>query len=200
MRFLAMLVSAAALASVASVLAVDAPTPPGWEARVLPPFGLHWGETPERMERLLGGAKATIEKRTKKGDAEIWETVGLVQTGLKHVNFEFQKGLLTRVTLFYENSEWGGDKYVSFFGEVAKRIAEKHGEPSRQVTEATPTALKGEEDGMLKRREAAWSRDDTGLRLVYLQSKDAPPSWSLRVEYTGTASAEAPAVKAPVTR
>ena len=38
-----------------------------------PPFGLHWGETEERLERLLKGAKATIVQRKIVEGREAWD-------------------------------------------------------------------------------------------------------------------------------
>jgi hypothetical protein len=197
LRHLTSIVAATVLASLAHGVAAEQSAPAAAEAKIPPPFGLKWGETSERLERLLTGAKATIEKRTKKEEAEIWEVVGLVQTGLKTTVFEFHKGALTRVSLVYERTEWAPNEYLKFYGEIRSRIAQKYQEPVREITEASPEAGKAEEDGKLKLREAAWTRDDTGIRLVYLQSKGEAPTGTLTVDYTGAPPAEGPAAKAP---
>src|SRR5688572_10594114 len=58
-----------------------------------PPFGLTWGESMDKLERLLNGAKAKIvDRRMVAGDREAWEVEGLVQTGLRRTIFYFRRG------------------------------------------------------------------------------------------------------------
>src|SRR4051812_5850098 len=85
--------------------AAEVPTPETPQ-EVKPPFGLTWGETAERIEKLLEGVKAKIVSRTRKDGDEVFEVEGLVQTGLKRTLFVFRDARLQAVTLEYQRPEW----------------------------------------------------------------------------------------------
>jgi len=87
-----------------------------------PPFGLRWGETSQRLERLLVGAKATIVDRHLVDGKEAWEVEGLVQTGLKRTVFYFHRGELIEVELQYQQEGWDDTRYTTLLNDVRKRL------------------------------------------------------------------------------
>src|SRR5688572_30109616 len=93
---------------------------------IKPPFGLIWGETPERLERLLKNAKATIvEKRKAEGDRDAWHVEGLVQTGLKRTVFYFRPSGLCEVELQYQRQDWDQAKYDEYMGQIRRSIEKR---------------------------------------------------------------------------
>ena len=112
-------------------------TPSARAEELLPPFGLRWGETAERLERLLRGAKANIvERRTVEG-REAWEVEGLIQTGLKRTVFYFLRGELVEVELQYQKDDWIDAQYDSFTGAPwGTRFSGSSGPPARSASKA----------------------------------------------------------------
>ena len=67
-----------------------------------PPFGLRWGETASRLERLLAGAKATIVDKRLDDGKEAWDVEGLLQAGLKRTVFYFHRAAFS--SIFAQNA------------------------------------------------------------------------------------------------
>jgi hypothetical protein len=165
---------------VAFVLLVCAPR--AWTAdEINPPFGLRWGETAERMERLLRGAKASIVDRRMVEDREAWDVEGLVQTGLKRTVFYFHKGELVEVELQYQRDEWDESKYDGFMGDVRRKIQQRYGEGQliTNRTEKEPsTDLKQKLIGY------KWNQNNTAIELVYFAADNGSQSFrTLSVHY-----------------
>src|SRR4051794_4833979 len=96
---------------------------------IRPPFGLVWGETSPRLERLLKNAKAEIkDKRTVQGGLVAWDVDGLVQTGLKRTIFYFRGDELSEVELIYSREDWDQRKYDEFMGQVRQAIQRRYGD------------------------------------------------------------------------
>ena len=72
-----------------------------------PPFGLQWGESGERLTKLLQGAKAQIVEKHMVADREAWTVEGLLQQGLKRTVFYFRNNALVEVELQYQSPDWG---------------------------------------------------------------------------------------------
>ncbi|MGA3170493.1 MAG: hypothetical protein ABSE62_05715 [Chthoniobacteraceae bacterium] len=96
--------------------------------QINPPFGLEWGESADRLERLLKGAKADIVDRHDVGDGrQAWTVEGLIQTGLRRTVFYFRDGELVEVELQYQSPDWDVAKYDDFMAQVRRRIEQKFG-------------------------------------------------------------------------
>jgi hypothetical protein len=135
---------------------------------IKPPFGLNWGETTERMERLLRGAKATIvDRRETEKDQEAWDVEGLVQQGLKRTVFYFHRGELVGVELQYQRDDWDEAKYGDFMGQVRRRIEQRYG-PGQQIVRRT------EPDGLAIETLVGyeWNLNNTSISLIYFGAKD----------------------------
>ena len=146
-----------------------------------PPFGLHWGETAERMERLLHGAKATVVDRHLVDGKEAWEVEGLLQAGLKRTVFYFHRGELVEVELQYQQDQWDDAKYDGFMGDVRKRLEQKYGEGqciARRTEQDPPT------DIMQKLIGYKWNLNNSAIELIYFAATDATNAWrTLSVHY-----------------
>jgi hypothetical protein len=148
---------------------------------ISPPFGLRWGETAERMQRLLTGAKATVvDRRTVEG-REAWDVEGLIQTGLKRTVFYFQRGELVEVELQYQKEDWSDAQYDSFMGDVRKRLEQKYGEGQlvAKRTEQEPST-----DVTKKIVGYKWNQNNTAIELVYFAATNASQAFrTLSVHY-----------------
>jgi hypothetical protein len=94
---------------------------------IAPPFGLRWGETPDRLEKLLTGAKADIIERREVEGRIAWTVEGILQQGLKRTVFYFKNDALVEVELQYENPDWDTVKYDEFMGQVRRKVEAKFG-------------------------------------------------------------------------
>ena len=135
-----------------------------------PPFGLRWGETAERMERLLRGAKATVVERRLVDGREAWDVEGLIQTGLKRTVFYFTKGELVEVELQYQREEWDDSKYDGFMGDVRRKIQQRYGD-GQLITNRT------EQEPATDIRKTLigykWNHNNTAIELVYFAAMNS---------------------------
>jgi hypothetical protein len=146
-----------------------------------PPFGLRWGETADRMERLLQGAKATIVDRRLVDGREAWDVEGLIQTGLRRTVFYFQHAQLVEVELQYQKEDWNDEQYDNFMGDVRKRLEQKYGEGQlvAKRTEQEPST-----DIMKKIVGYKWNQNNTAIELVYFAATNASKAFrTLSVHY-----------------
>lgn len=142
-----------------------------------PPFGLRWGETAQRLERLLAGAKATIVDRHLVDGKEAWDVEGLVQAGLKRTVFYFHRGELIEVELQYQQEGWDDARYTGLMAEVRKRLEQKYGEGQliARRTEQAP-----ESDVTQKLIGYKWNQNNTAIELVYFAAVNVTGSQSYR--------------------
>lgn len=135
---------------------------------IKPPFGLNWGETADRLDRLLKGAKATVvARRMVDGNREAWEVEGLVQTGLRRTLFYFRGGELVEVELQYQREDWDEAKYDDFMGQVRRRIEQRYGAGQQLIR-------KTEVEGTVTQTIVGWewNLNNTALDLIYYSALD----------------------------
>jgi len=146
-----------------------------------PPFGLHWGESSERLERLLSGAKATIVDRHLVDGKEAWDVEGLLQTGLRRTVFYFHRGELIEVELQYQQEGWDDNRYTSLMNDVKKRLEQKYGD-GQLVARRTDQAP--ESDVTEKLIGYKWNQNNTAIELVYFAAANTTQSYrTLSVHY-----------------
>jgi hypothetical protein len=146
-----------------------------------PPFGLHWGETAQRLEKLLGGAKAKIVDRRLVDGKEAWDVEGLLQNGLKRTVFYFHRGELVEVELQYQQDGWDDARYASLMEDVRKRLEQKYGDGQliARRTEQAP-----ESDVTQKIVGYKWNQNNTAIELVYFAAANNSQSFrTLSVHY-----------------
>ena len=131
---------------------------------ISPPFGLRWGESSQKLEHLLAGAKATIVDRHLVDGKEAWDVEGLLQTGLRRTIFYFHRGELVEVELQYQQEGWDDERYTNLMTEVRKRLEQKYGEGQliARRTEQAP-----ESDVTQKLIGYKWNQNNTAIELVY---------------------------------
>ena len=133
---------------------------------IKPPFNLRWGETAERMERLLKGAKATIVARRSVEGREAWDVEGLVQAGLKRTVFYFVGGELVEVELQYQKPDWDEAKYDGFMGDVRRRLEQRYGQGQLMSRKKEP-----EGDVMQTIVGWKWNQNNTAIELIYFAAQ-----------------------------
>jgi hypothetical protein len=146
-----------------------------------PPFGLRWGETAARLERLLGGAKATIVDRHLVDGKEAWDVEGLLQIGLKRTVFYFHRGELIEVELQYQQEGWDDNRYTTLMNDVRKRLEQKYGDGQliARRTEQAPDS-----DVTQKIIGYKWNQNNTAIELVYFAATTNTQSYrTLSVHY-----------------
>jgi hypothetical protein len=146
-----------------------------------PPFGLRWGETAERMLRLLQGAKATVVERRMVEGREAWDVEGLIQPGLKRTVFYFLKNELVEVELQYQKEGWTDSQYDGFLGDVRKRLEQKYGEGQLMAkrTEQEPTT-----NVTQKLVGYKWNQNNAAIELIYFAAtKEGQAFRTLSVHY-----------------
>ena len=138
------------------------------QGEIMPPFGLEWGESTERMERLVAGAKAKVASRREVNGRTVWAVEGLKQENLKATRFYFRNGGLEEVELQYENPAWTEVEYNRFLVQLRSRIDQRFGagrltarsrEPVEAVTQTLVAYL--------------WQKGPSQIELVYFSAEDA---------------------------
>lgn len=147
---------------------------------IKPPFGLGWGETADRLEKLLKGAKANIvAKRTDELGREAWDVEGLVQTGLRRSVFYFRRGELVEVELQYQKDDWDDAKYDQFMGDVRRRIEQRYGAGQQMIRKTEP-------EGTVTQTIVGhkWNLNNTAIELIFYAARNAENSFrTLSVHY-----------------
>ena len=135
---------------------------------IKPPFGLHWGETMTRMERLLDGAKAKIVERRQLQGREVWEVSGILSNDLQRTLFYFTDDQLVEVELQYKTTDWDEEKYNTFMGDVRKKLEVKYGEPELIAKREEPLG-----EIMQKVIGWKWNRNSAAIELFYFSAQNA---------------------------
>jgi hypothetical protein len=147
----------------------DAPT----SQVINPPFGLEWGESSDRLEKLLEGAKADIVDRHDVEGREAWTVEGLIQQGLKRTVFYFRDGQLVEVELQYQSPDWDVAKYDDFMAQVRRRIEQKFG--AGQLIARTREPVDG--DVMQTLVGYTWNENNTAIQLFYYSAETTTQSY-----------------------
>jgi len=150
---------------------------------IKPPFNLSWGETADRLERLISaaGGKVTARKMVR-GNREAIDVEGLLQDGLHKTVFYFKQGILTGVELQYQSENWTEEKYNTLMGDLRRRISERYGEGT-QITRKT------EQVGVNNVTQTVagykWTVNSTTMQLVYFSATDPKNAYrTVSVHYT----------------
>lgn len=146
-----------------------------------PPFGLQWGQSNERIGKLLEGAKATVVDKHMVADREAWTVEGLLQAGLKRTVFYFKTGSLVEVELQYQSPDWDIAKYDDFMTAVRRRIEQKYGAGQLIAKTRAP-----EGDIMQTIIGYKWNQNDTAIELFYYSAENGAQSYrTVSVHYKG---------------
>ena len=141
--------------------------------QINPPFGLEWGESADRMEKLLKGAKADIVDRHDVGGREAWTVEGLIQQGLRRTVFYFRDSQLVEVELQYQSPDWDVAKYDDFMSQVRRRIEQKFG--AGQLIARTREPADGDVIQTLVGYK--WNENNTAIQLFYFSAETSTQSY-----------------------
>jgi len=156
-RFLLALLLALALATPESLSAAES---------IVPPFGLEWGVTKERLANLLQGANAKIVEKRVVGGRDAWEVEGLIQSNLHRTVFFFRGDGLVEVELQYQNNSWLDAEYNSFMGQLRVSLENKFG-PGKLSARSKTT--QGDVVETLTGYE--WVQPENAVQLIYFSAE-----------------------------
>lgn len=94
------------------------------------PYGLSWGDSPEKIREMIRGVKGTELSSSEKLSGRLQieaEGLGLGESLLKRSVFCFRDGSLTEVELQYGDPTWDAAQTVDFFDRTRRRIDERYG-------------------------------------------------------------------------
>ena len=140
--------------------------------QIRPPFGLEWGESADRLEKLLKGAKADIVDRHDVGGRQAWTVEGLIQTGLKRTVFYFRDSQLVEVELQYQSPDWDVAKYDDFMAQVRRRIEQKFGTGQLIARSREPEC----NNVMQTLVGYKWDENNTAIQLFFFSAETATQS------------------------
>ena len=142
--------------------------------QINPPFGLEWGESADRLEKLLRGAKANIVDRHEVEGREAWTVEGLIQQGLRRTVFYFRDNQLVEVELQYQSPDWDVAKYDDFMAQVRRRIEQKFGAGQLIARTREP-----EGDVMQTLVGYTWNENNTAIQLFYFSAETSTQAYRI---------------------
>ena len=137
---------------------------------IKPPFGLVWGESATRIERLLKNVKAEIKaRRPTNGGMEAWDVEGLAQKGLKRTVFYFRATELVEVELQYQRDDWDQRQYDEFMGQVRQAIQRRFGDGDLIARKTEPA----DNDVVQTIVGYKWNQNNAAVELFYYCAQNA---------------------------
>ena len=132
------------------------------------PFGMQWGESPERIRAVVTNAKAKVIEERTSGKREVMVVEGIVQEGLQRTLFYFSEGGLSEVELQYDREGWDEARVNSWVSTIKQQADRKYGRSRLYADE------RGNEEGVKHTlRGWMWVQNFVSLRLVhYTAEKD----------------------------
>lgn len=139
-------------------------------SEIRPPFNLTWGETSDRLERLVvaAGGKVTARKMVR-GNKEAIEVEGLPQDGLNKTIFYCKQGALVGAELQYRSEGWPEDKYNSVMADLRRRISENFGQGEQIARKTEQVGTIGVTQTIAGYR---WSVGAASLQLIFFAATD----------------------------
>lgn len=137
---------------------------------IKPPFKLVWGETSDRLERLVSAAGGkVVSRRMARGNREAIDVEGLLQDGLKKTIFYFKQGILTGVELQYQSDAWSEEDYNKLMGKFRTRSTELYGEGTQIVRKSEKVGINNVTQTVAGYK---WTLNATSLQLIYFAATD----------------------------
>ena len=147
------------LLALATALSAD---PVRAQQEIKAPFGMQWGESPDRIRTVVTNAKAKVVEERTSGDREVMAVEGIVQEGLKRTLFYFEQGGLSEVELQYDREGWDEARVNSWVSTIKTQADRKYG-PGRLYADE-----RGDADGVQHTlRGWLWLQNFVSLRLVH---------------------------------
>jgi hypothetical protein len=134
----------------------------GAQQEIKAPFGMQWGESPERIRTVVTNAKAKVVEERTSDKREVMVVEGIVQEGLKRTLFYFEEGGLSEVELQYDREGWDETRVNSWVSTIKTQADQKYGAGRLYADE------RGDADGVQHNlRGWLWLQNFVSLRLVH---------------------------------
>ena len=134
----------------------------GAQQEIKAPFGMQWGESPERIRTVVTNAKAKVVEERTSDKREVMVVEGIVQEGLKRTLFYFEEGGLSEVELQYDREGWDETRVNSWVSTIKTQADRKYGAGRLYADE------RGDADGVQHTlRGWLWLQNFVSLRLVH---------------------------------
>ncbi len=139
-------------------------------AEIRPPFTLTWGETSDRLEKMvvLAGGRV-VNRRMARGNREAIEVENLPQEGLHKTIFYFKLGALVGAELLYRSESWTEEQFNEKMAELRRLISKTYGEGEPIIRSTEKVGSIGVTQTLTGYR---WIVGSTNMMLVYFAAKD----------------------------
>ena len=136
------------------------------------PYGMSWGDTPEKVREMIAGVKARELSFVNKGTGkEVLEAEGLAlgEPLLRKSVFTFRDGSLVEIEMQYGDPAWDADKTLDFFDRTRRNINGRYGVGTLLVNRVKehPAGEKVPEDMNYTLIVYEWSQPSVTLELDY---------------------------------
>jgi hypothetical protein len=137
---------------------------------IRPPFTLTWGETSDRLERMvaLAGGRV-VNRRMARGNKEAIEVENLPQEGLHKTIFYFKLGSLVGAELLYRSESWTEELYNQKMTDLRRLISKTYGEGEPIVRSTEKVGSIGVTQTLTGYR---WTVGATHMMLLYFAATD----------------------------
>jgi hypothetical protein len=124
------------------------------------PFGFHWGESSERLEKMLQQSKARVVSKSLQDGRTVIEATGIPQPLLLRSFFFFENDSLVEIELHYGDPTWPGSRYTEYFDQSRRHIDRRYG-PGRLIAR-TRSNERGTAHSLIGYQ---WARPSTTLQI-----------------------------------
>ncbi len=144
-----------------------APAPAVQYSPIVPPFGLNWGLSRERLAGLLKGANAKVVERRMVAGREVWSVEGLAQAHLCRTVFYFKGDSLNEAELEYQDKDWLDSDYNDFMNQLRASLEAKFG-PGKLIARS-----KNPKDDVVQSLTGyEWVQPGNSVQLVYFSAEN----------------------------
>lgn len=148
------------------------------------PYGMVWGDTPEKVREMIQAVKGKeISWTTKSPGKDVLEAEGLAigDSLLRKSLFIFRGGQLVEVELQYGDASWDAEKTLDFFDRTRRRINERYGVGTLLVNRVKehPEGEKVPEGMNYTLIVYSWSQPSVSLELDYYAVEEKEQSLRL---------------------
>jgi hypothetical protein len=135
---------------------------------IVPPFGLNWGLTKERLTTLLKGANARVVDRRMIAGREAWNVEGLVLAHLHCTVFYFRGDSLNEAELQYQDKDWLENDYNDFLNQLRGSLEGKFGPGKLIARSKNPLP-----DGVIQTLTGyEWVQPGNAVQLVFFSAEN----------------------------
>lgn len=91
------------------------------------PFGFTWGESQQRLEKMLEQAQAKVVDRREVDGQQVLTVTGIAQRLLLRAVFYFENDALSEIELHYGDPSWDAARYAAYFNQTRRHLDKRYG-------------------------------------------------------------------------